>query len=140
MRQKTWRVHGVGSWWHRNQITWWLGTSEYLELPEWTIPFSGFMLCLCLPLAGMLSSPFPPGASFILQVSSCFIFTKLSLGPGRREMHVSVAGFVPLLFTLPKVFAEVLVWHAPSLFLGLSSNDSSSERLSLIILFILGLS
>lgn len=51
-------------------------------------------------------SPFPSGDSFILQVRLCFIFLKLCLGPGWREMHVSIAGFVYLLFTLPGGFCR----------------------------------
>ena len=61
--------------------------------------------CSC-PWLRCFPSPFPSGDSFILQVRSCFIFLKLFLGPGWREMHVSIAGFVYLLFTLPGSFCR----------------------------------
>ena len=132
MRHKPWRVHWVGSWWPRTKISWYLGNSKLLEQQNNMFLFSWLSSARICPWLWCTPSPFPSGNSLILQVSLCFIFLRLSLGPGWREMHISITGLCTYCAFCLEVFAELSVWHLPSLLPGLSSNWTASEMHSLI--------
>lgn len=67
------------------------------------------------PWLGCSPSHLLSGDLFILALSSCFIFLKLALGPGWKEMHISLQTSCTCCSLCLVAFTQVFVWRAPSL-------------------------